>query len=306
MKCYKCGREADLKRGLCIECYRELLSKRNLKQKKKSLNGVNYILSNLDRDEKIIERLKTSNLAYGFIISLLAIAVILFPRTILEFFFNNNKMYFLILVTNILIFFFSIYVTLYFLNREVCLTNKRIIGKWGLFKLKTLDVRLNKIESIDIFQIKALEIDIPGKIYVFDFVSNAENFKFSTISQIKNLIDSTNDESVLMTFSHSLNEKFEEYKLEEKFPNMIYCKCCKKRISKESAFCVHCGQPVTENEREADLFLKFLCFLIPPFGIIIFLLNIGEHPKFAKQCLLSSILAIFTILVVYISIQSVL
>ncbi len=305
MKCYKCGKEADLKRGLCIECYRELLTKKNIKQKKKSLNGVNYILSNLDRDEKIISRIKTSNLAYAFIIALLAIAVILFPRTILEFFFKNNKMYFLILVANILIFFLSIYLTLYFLNREICLTNKRIFGKWGLFKLKTLDISLNKVESIDTFQYKAVEIDIPDKIYVFDFVSNAENFKVSTITQIKILIDSTKDENILQTFSHSLNKKFEEYKLEEKYPNMIYCKCCKKRISKESTFCVHCGQPVAENEREADFFLKLICFLFPPFGIIIFLLNIGEYPKFSKQCLISSILSIFAVAVIYISVKSV-
>ena len=105
-----------------------------------------------------------------------------------------------------------------------------------------------------------------------------------------------------MSFSHSLNEKFQEYKLEEEFPNMTYCKCCKQMISRESTFCVHCGQPIAENEREADFFLKLVCFLIPPFGIIIFLLNIGEHPRFSKQCILASILSIFLLLVIYISV----
>ena len=87
---------------------------------------------------------------------------------------------------------------------------------------------------------------------------------------------------------------------------MTYCKCCKEAISKDSITCVHCGHPVAENERTADLFMKVLCFILPPVGIILFLLNIGPYPKFAKQCLLSSVASMFIILVSYLSLLSVL
>ncbi len=304
MKCYKCGTNTDLKNGLCTDCYKEILVKKNLKHKKNNIN--NYILSKLNRDEKIITKTTTSNIVYTFVVTLLAISIILFPRTIIEFFFNHNNLYFITLLGNILIFFLAIYISIYFMSRELYLTNKRIIGKWGLFSLKTINIPLNIIESIDTYKIKALEIDIPKKIYLFDYISNADDFKLATINQIKYLINSTDNENELISFSHSLNEKLEEYKLEEEYPNMIQCKCCKKMISKESFLCVHCGQPIVENEREADFFLKLICFILPPFGTIIFLLNIGEHPKFAKQCLISSILSIFIIVLTYLSIISVL
>lgn len=298
MRCYKCGAEADLKNGLCSKCYKEITEKRNIR--KKRTNSFS-IFSNLKNDEKIIYRTQNSTLIFAFIFSLLAIAVILFPRTILEFFFRNNKTFFLILIANIFLFFSGIYLSLYFFSREIILTNKNIIAKWGIFKIKIVTIPLNKIEYIDTFKIRALEIDIPNKIYVFDYIANAEKFKLSTITQIKNIIRTTTDENILMSFSHSLNETLEKYELEERFPNMAYCPCCKQVISKNSEFCVHCGNPIYENERCADLFLKLICFLIPPFGIIIFLIHIGRYPKLSKQCILSSIFSIFILITLYLS-----
>ena len=168
------------------------------------------------------------------------------------------------------------------------------------------EIILSKIESIDTFKIKALEICIFGNSYIFDFISNAESFKIDTINQIKHIIDSTNDEKVLLEFTHSLNEKLEEYKLNEEHPNMTYCKCCGETISKESKYCVHCGQPLPENERDADWILKTLCFLIPPLGLLIYLLNIGEHPKLSNQCLIFSIFGFFIIITIYLSVASIL
>ena len=259
MKCYKCGKEGPLKRGICVDFY---------------------------------------------IISLFGISTILFPKTLVEFFINNNKIYFLVLIFNIILFFLAIYLTLYFTSRDIYLTDKKIIGKWGLFKIKKINIPLNDVISIDTYT--GLEIDSKDKSYFFDFIGNSEKFKFSTIEQIQKLINSATNEKVLMTFSHSLKEKLNNYKLEEQNPNMILCKCCKKAISKDSISCVHCGQPVLENERNADIFIKILCFILPPIGIILFLLNIGPFPKFAKQCLLSSSLMLFIILIIYLSLLSIL
>lgn len=306
MKCYKCGKETDLKKGLCIDCYKEVLNKRYAKNKNKSKNDPNYIMNHLTKDEKIISKMQTSNIIYVCIIVLFAISVILFPKTILEFFWKKNNFYFPVLIANIVMCFIGIYSVLYFLSREIYLTNKRIIGKWGIFNIKFLDAPLNKIESIDTFKIKAVEIAVYGKSYIFDFVANSEKFRLSTINQVKIIIDSTTDEHVLMSFNHSLNEKLEEYRLKEEHPNMTYCRCCGEMISKESSFCVHCGQPLPENERESDWILKIFCFVLSPLGFLIFLLNVGEHPKLANQCLIASLLGLFVILTIYLSVASVL
>lgn len=306
MKCSRCGKEAELKDGFCPECYKEVVRKKYAKFNKKVKGDPNYVLNQLERNEKVIAKLKTSSLIYSAIIVIFAISVLLFPKTIIEFFVLHNNYYFPILVANILICFIGIYSTIYFASRELYLTNKRIIGKWGLFKLKFLNAPLDKIESIDTFKIRAIEIDIYGDSYVFDFISNPEEFKLATVNQVKNLIDSTNDEHVLMSFTHSLNDKLKEYQLRQEHPDMTYCRCCGEMISKESKFCVHCGQPLPENESQADWVLRLFCFLLPPLGFLAFLVNVGEHHKLANQCLLTSIFGLFIILTGYLSIASIL
>lgn len=304
MKCAKCGKKEIYKNGLCKECYKKTSNKKNINPKK--ITDPNYIIKHLDKDEKVITKMKTSDIMYACIIFLFAISIILFPKTIVEFFWKNNSFYFPVLIANIAICFIGIYSALYFFSRNLYITSKRIIGRWGIFNVKTLNAPLSKIESIDTFKIKALEICIFGNSYIFDFISNAESFKIDTINQIKHIIDSTNDEKVLLEFTHSLNEKLEEYKLNEEHPNMTYCKCCGEAISKESKYCVHCGQPLPENERDADWILKALCFLIPPLGLLIYLLNIGEHPKLSNQCLIFSIFGFFIIITIYLSVASIL
>ena len=304
MKCYKCGKEASLRSGLCSDCYKEILQ--NKYKKRKNIIKTSYVLNHLDRNERILCKTETSKLIYFYIFSLLGISAILFPKTIMEFFVNSNKIYFLVLLFNILLFFFAVYLILYFTSRDIYLTDKKVIGKWGIFKIKKINIPLNMIQSIDTDPYTGLEIDTKENNYFFDFVGNCEKFKLSTVGQIKKLIDSADNEKDLMTFSHSLQEKLDDYQLEKTNPHMTRCKCCKELISKESYSCVHCGEPLLENRRNADLFLKTICFLLPPIGIIIFLLNIGPFPKLAKQCLLSSLMSLTIILFVYLSLLSIL
>ena len=300
MKCSKCGKEAPLKRGLCSDCYKEVLQNK-YRKRKKNFPKINYILKNLEKNEKILNKIDTSTIIYLYIVSLLAVSVILFPKTILEFFVNQQKIYFLVLMFNILLFFFAIYLSLYFMSRDIYLTDKRIIGKWGLFKIKKINIPLSSLTSIDSNPYSGLEIETRDKNYFFDFVGNDENFKITTIMQIKNLINSTDNEAELMSFSHSIQDD----EFDNLSSNMITCKCCKKQISKDSITCVYCGQPIPENERTADIFIKILCLLLPPIGIILFLLNIGPFPKFAKQCLGFSLILPFILIIVYLSLLSI-
>lgn len=306
MKCYKCGKDVpSLRSGLCNDCYKEVLHNKYKKRKNSNSKKTSYVLNNISRNEKILNKAETSKLIYFYIFTLIGICAILFPKTINEFFIKGNNIFFSVLIFNILLFFFAIYLILYFQSRDIYLTDKKIIGKWGLFKIKRINLPLNKIQLIDTDPYTGLEIDTSEKSFFFDFVGNCEEFKLSTINQIKKLIDSTNDEKVLMTFSHSLKAKLDNFNLEDGKQNMIKCKCCQKLISKDSITCVHCGEPIIENERTADLFLKTICFLISPFGIILFLLNIGPYPKLAKQCLLSSVISLAIFILSYLSLLSI-
>ena len=61
-----------------------------------------------------------------------------------------------------------------------------------------------------------------------------------------------------------------------------------------------------ENEIDADWILKTICFLIPPLGLLIYLLNIGEHPKLSNQCLMFSVFGFFIMVTIYLSVASIL
>jgi hypothetical protein len=200
---------------------------------------------------------------------------------------------------NILLFFYALYLLLYFNSREIYLTNKRILAKWGIFKVKTIKLPLNAINSIEAPNYISIEISTKKDTYFFDLVSNSEDYRLKTIEQIQNIITSATDEKTLEQFSHSgiydsLNSKF------------ILCSCCGKTISKESLYCVYCGQPVPENERKADLFVKILSLICPPIGLFLFLINIAAYPKFAKQCLTSALITVILALAIYLSILSIL
>lgn len=229
-----------------------------------------YTIKNLSEDEKIISRLKTSNIVYLCILALIAISIILLPRTILEFFWKDNTSYLPILIINLAIFFLAIYVSMYFASRRIYLTDKRIFGKWGIFKIKFIDTPLNQIETIDVHEMKAIEIELSDGIIKFDYVANPEDFRLATVNQIRYLIDSIDNENTLNTFSKPSTPG------KEKHSNMIECKCCGGMISRESAFCVHCGQPYK------------------------------KHHQFIKQCLLILTITLVIILSFYLSISSVL
>lgn len=172
MKCYKCGKEASLRSGLCSDCYKEILQ--NKYKKRKNIIKTSYVLNHLDRNERILCKTETSKLIYFYIFSLLGISAILFPKTIMEFFVNSNKIYFLVLLFNILLFFFAVYLILYFTSRDIYLTDKKVIGKWGIFKIKKINIPLNMIQSIDTDPYTGLEIDTKENNYFFDFVGNCE------------------------------------------------------------------------------------------------------------------------------------
>lgn len=82
--------------------------------------------------------------------------------------------------------------TVQFLNVELAITNKRIIGKVGVANTKSLDAPLNKIQNSSvtqsffgkIFNYATVRIDTAAGQFEFPAIKNAENFKSMLMNQI--------------------------------------------------------------------------------------------------------------------------
>ena len=87
---------------------------------------MSYVEKNLLKDEVIIARGKLSKIRWVFaiILSLFLVWTIIAPILILLFVHFSNK------------------------NTEIAVTNKRIIGKTGIFSTNSIELKLDKIESI--------------------------------------------------------------------------------------------------------------------------------------------------------------
>ena len=81
---------------------------------------------------------------------------------------------------------------------------------------------------------------------------------------------------------------------------LIKCKECGKEISENATTCPHCGAKNKNNNETASTGVKVICFLIPLVGIIIFAINISTKPKYAKGCLIASLLPTIIALIIII------
>ena len=71
------------------------------------------------------------------------------------------------------------------LTTELSLSNKRLVGKYGLINTKAMDSPLNKINSVSvesglfgkIFGYGTINVNTASTIYTFKFVKGASNFK---------------------------------------------------------------------------------------------------------------------------------
>jgi len=78
---------------------------------------------------------------------------------------------------------------------------------------------------------------------------------------------------------------------------LIECKECGKEISENAVSCPNCGAKNRNNNETASIGLKIICFLIPLIGIIIFAVNISIRPRYAKGCLIASLLPTIIIII---------
>lgn len=81
---------------------------------------------------------------------------------------------------------------------------------------------------------------------------------------------------------------------------LIKCKECKKEISSNATVCPNCGYKNINNNEKPSFGILLLCFLIPIIGIILFAINISTKPRYAKQCIIASLLCFIILFIIWI------
>ena len=86
----------------------------------------------------------------------------------------------------------AIIATLRFLNVELSITNKRVVGKTGVLSTSALDAPLNKIQNAGvkqsflgkIFNYGTIDIDTAAGKFTFDFIKDVNQFKSQIFAEI--------------------------------------------------------------------------------------------------------------------------
>ncbi len=86
----------------------------------------------------------------------------------------------------------AIAATICFMKVELSFTNKRVLGKVGVFNTKALDAPLNKIQTVGvqqpffgkIFNYGTVTIDTASGKFAFGYVKNADAFKSQLMGQV--------------------------------------------------------------------------------------------------------------------------
>ena len=130
-----------------------------------------YVEKNLNRDEKVVKNAKRNGLfLLGTWIKGIFLCWLLFIPTIK-----------------------AIIKTIQFRFIELGVTNKRIIGKVGVFNTKTLDAPLDKIQNVmvvetffgKIFNYGTIKIDTASGSFLYDAIKDANSFKTAVLDQIE-------------------------------------------------------------------------------------------------------------------------
>lgn len=86
----------------------------------------------------------------------------------------------------------AIAATIRFKNVELAITNKRIVGKVGVFNTKTLDAPLNKVQNVSekqtffgkLFNYSTVTINTAAGEFAFDCIKSGAQFKGMIMAQI--------------------------------------------------------------------------------------------------------------------------
>ena len=130
-----------------------------------------YVESNLGKNEMIVKKAKLSpwGLVGTWIMAILFCWLLLIPV------------------------FKAIAATIRFIKTELAITNKKIVGKYGVFNTKAMDAPLNKVQNISveqkiwgkIFNFGTVQINTAAGLYKFERIAHADEFKRIALGQIE-------------------------------------------------------------------------------------------------------------------------
>lgn len=137
---------------------------------------------------------------------------------------------------------------------ELSLTNRRIVGKTGFFKTKTLDFPIKKINSIyveqklfgKIFNYSTVNVSSASGVFQYNMVKNAENFRQIVSEQI----DAYEAGGAVPAYSPEPSPVRRSGKT---------CSSCGAPIAADAAFCPKCGQPTAAPKEELRMPEKKTC-----------------------------------------------
>ena len=137
---------------------------------------------------------------------------------------------------------------------ELSLTNRRIVGKTGFFKTKTLDFPIKKINSIyveqklfgKIFNYSTVNVSSASGVFQYNMVKNAENFRQIVSEQIDayEVGGSVPSYSPVSDLTHKPENR---------------CSSCGAVIAADAAFCPKCGQPTVIPKEDPRMPAKKTC-----------------------------------------------
>lgn len=154
---------------------------------------MSYSNKNLNKEEKILKRAFTNKIV---IIIPVALAIIFF---VLSTTYDHSRydilkyrIWFLECIITFIFVLMALEILIKILTTELCFTNQRVIGKYGLFATKTLDMPIAKVNDISItknifghmFNYGTIVIQSSSSKYIFQFVKNPDSFK----NELSNLI----------------------------------------------------------------------------------------------------------------------
>ena len=137
---------------------------------------------------------------------------------------------------------------------ELSLTNRRIVGKTGFFKTKTLDFPIKKINPIyveqkhvgKIFNYSTVNVSSASGVFQYNMVKNAENFRQIVSEQIDayEVGGSVPSYSPVSDLTHKPENR---------------CSSCGAVIAADAAFCPKCGQPTVIPKEDPRMPAKKTC-----------------------------------------------
>lgn len=148
-----------------------------------------YAEKNLLQGEKI---LYVANLSYISIVECLILTIV---SLIMPFIMPDGEEFFIVFaILDIILGAILINLVITRYTTELVITNKRLIGKKGLFSTQTLEAPLNKITSISIsknisghmFDFGKLNVSVFSDKYSYDFLDKPEQFKNYLLNVIPN------------------------------------------------------------------------------------------------------------------------